>query len=135
MRWMILVVALLVSPTASAEPAPWIWASTCAIDWTTTYYGVTQHGPQGLVVGQHYVAESNPTVNWLRETPALMVGVGAGIDVATWALLRKLDRRHHRLTTMLYVGMAGYRGYLVGKTLRAIRLADDPLPPGVFRPN
>lgn len=129
MRKLLIVAALLLLPRAAdADPAPWVWASTCAIDWGTTYYGVTAHGPEGLVNGQHYVRETNPTVNWLRDRPALMVGLGASLDVGTWVILRRLDRRHHRLATGLYYGLTVYRGYLVARTVQSIAVADDPLP-------
>lgn len=95
---------LLVAPLVSVTASPVALFATAAVaDWTATYIGVSTHR----------LHEDNPMIAHLQQHPALMIGAGAGIDVAGAVAWTQLVGRHHPVLAKIGLYAAtGFRTFL-----------------------
>jgi hypothetical protein len=121
MKTAILVVALLLPASVYAqEPIglklpTTVVLSASAADWAATAW-----------CQQNWrCEEANPMYSWLNDrggTPAV-IALGATIDVATvWATRRFLGRKHPRLVSAAFYGLAAYRSYLAWENINVGRI-------------
>ena len=92
------------------------WAAATAADQVTTYQFSSRY--------RSVLHESNPLVRPFDRHPALLVAAGSALDVgAAWLTNHWLGRRHPRLAKIAFFGAAGYRAYLAGYNVGAMRHA------------
>lgn len=120
-----LALVLVAAPAQAVDWSQAIWMAACASDWSVTYVGVSAHGPDGRLPGQHYFTEENPMVNWLAPQPAAMTALGVSIDAAAWFALQPLARRKPKLARVVFLGLAAYRSTLVVRGIHNIARADQ----------
>jgi hypothetical protein len=113
-----LIVFLLIGGSAQAQAqsltaATKAFATAATADWITTYQTT---GP--------WVHESNPTIAWLYDRPAVMVMTGAAIDVAgVWGWNRYVGRHHHKLAIVGLYAASGLRLYFAQQNVRNVHIA------------
>jgi hypothetical protein len=80
-----------------------VYAAVATSDASFTYYGLT-----------HYrVGEMNPLVSPWEHRPAMMLGIGAGLDTgAVYAWNRIVGRQHPRIAAAGLYAVSAYRVYL-----------------------
>jgi hypothetical protein len=75
-----------------------VYGTAAASDWASTYYAVKYR----------YATERNPALRFLQDDPAIMIAVGAGMDVVgVWIWNRYAGAKHPMLAKWgLYIGAA-----------------------------
>lgn len=112
----LLIISLLLVPSiahAQDKPALIAFGVAASADWATTYQ----------FSSKRVLTESNPTINWLYDTPKAMVLTGAAIDVVGTVGWFKLTKRHTRIRAIGLYSAAAFRVFLAVRNEQRYRAA------------